>query len=75
MSKTAINGKPTKRDANGNKISSKSTSHGSNRCKRHPNSKRCKQAVQAWTNANVITYNVTGRSVKMLIEYIKQRAK
>jgi hypothetical protein len=43
MSKTMINGKSAKRDANGNKTSSKATSHGSHRCARKPNSKRCKQ--------------------------------
>ena len=44
MSKTTIDGIKRKTDANGNKISKKATSHGSYRCKRKPNSKRCKQA-------------------------------
>jgi hypothetical protein len=47
MSKTTINGIVKKgqksRDANGNKIVKKTMSHGSNRCKRHPTSKRCKK--------------------------------
>lgn len=29
------------RDLNGNRIVKKSMSHGTYRCKRHPNSKRC----------------------------------
>ena len=47
MSKTMIDGvlkkgqKPT--DANGNRIVKKLLSHGTYRCKRKPNSKRCKQ--------------------------------
>ena len=45
MSKTAIPGVSAKRDANGNKISKKSTSHGSYRCQRKPNSKRCKNVA------------------------------
>jgi len=42
MSKIAIDGVKRKTDANGNKISKKSYSHGTYRCKRKPNSKRCK---------------------------------
>jgi hypothetical protein len=42
MSKTMIDGVKTKKDMNGNRISKKGMSHGSYRCKRHPNSKRCK---------------------------------
>jgi hypothetical protein len=45
MSKTVIEGVKRKRDANGNNISKKSLSHGSYRCKRKPNSKRCKSVV------------------------------
>jgi hypothetical protein len=32
------------RDANGNRVVKKALSHGSHRCKRKPNSKRCKVA-------------------------------
>jgi len=42
MSKTLIEGRTQRRDANGNRISKKSVSHGTYRCTRHPNSKRCK---------------------------------
>jgi len=42
MSKTMIDGVARKRDANGNAISKKSMSHGTYRCQRKPNSKRCK---------------------------------
>jgi hypothetical protein len=42
MSKTAIEGVKMRKDNNGNKLSKKVTSHGSYRCKRKPNSKRCK---------------------------------
>jgi len=41
MSKTMIPGVKLKRDANKNRISKKMYSHGTFRCKRHPNSKRC----------------------------------
>ena len=41
MSKTIIFGVPRRKDANGNKISKKSTSHSTYKCKRHPTSKRC----------------------------------
>jgi len=41
MSKVAIPSVIHKKDQNGNKISKKSSSHGSHRCKRHPGSKRC----------------------------------
>jgi hypothetical protein len=41
MSKTIISGRPHRKDANGNKISKKSLSHGTYRCTRHPTSKRC----------------------------------
>jgi len=41
MSKTMIDGIKTKKDNNGNRLSKKSTSHGTYRCDRHPNSKRC----------------------------------
>ena len=44
MSKTMIDGVKRKTDANGNRISKKASSHGSHRCARKPNSKRCKQA-------------------------------
>ncbi len=43
MSKTMIDGVKAKKDPNGNKLSKKSMSHGSYRCKRKPNSKRCKK--------------------------------
>ena len=36
-----IDGMKPRRDKNGNRISKKSMSHGTYRCKRHPNSKRC----------------------------------
>jgi len=46
MSKTAIDGIVKKgqksRDANGNSTVKKTMSHGSFRCDRKPNSKRCK---------------------------------
>ncbi|GEM_PF-3402225 len=42
MSKTVIAGVKRKRGANGNNINKKSLSHGSYRCARKPNSKRCK---------------------------------
>lgn len=45
MSKTAVAGVKSKRDQNGNKISKKATSHGSYRCARKPNSKRCQQGA------------------------------
>jgi len=41
MGKHAIAGVARKRDANGNVTGKKSLSHGSYRCQRHPNSKRC----------------------------------
>jgi len=48
MSKQMIDGIIKKgqkaRDANGNRIVKKLMSHGTYRCKRHPNSKRCKAA-------------------------------
>ena len=44
MSKTNIEGVPRRKDANGNAISKKSMSHGTYRCKRRPNSKRCLQS-------------------------------
>jgi len=43
MSKTIIPYVTRKGDANKNRISKKDVSHGSFRCKRHPNSKRCQQ--------------------------------
>lgn len=43
MSKSAIPGIVYSKDANGNKLSRKDKSHGTFRCKRHPNSKRCKK--------------------------------
>ena len=43
MSKTMIPYVIRKRDANKNVLSKKCVSHGSFRCKRHPNSKRCQQ--------------------------------
>jgi hypothetical protein len=42
MGKSAIEGIKFKKDNNGNKLSKKASSHGSYRCKRRPNSKRCK---------------------------------
>jgi len=42
MSKTMIPYVVRKRDTNKNRISKKNLSHGTYRCKRHPNSKRCK---------------------------------
>lgn len=44
MSKTLIPGVIIKRDANKNRTSKKNMSHGTYRCKRHPNSKRCQNA-------------------------------
>lgn len=41
MSKVAIPLVKARKDKNGNYISKKTLSHGSYRCKRHPNSKRC----------------------------------
>lgn len=41
MSKTSIPFTSARKDKNGNRISKKNMSHGSLRCKRHPNSKRC----------------------------------
>jgi len=41
MSKNAIPFTTMKKDMNGNRISKKALSHGANRCKRKPNSKRC----------------------------------
>ena len=37
-----IDGVKGRRDANGNRISKKSMSHGTYRCQRKPNSKRCR---------------------------------
>lgn len=34
-----------KKDSNGNKISKKRMSHGTYRCKRTPNSKRCREEL------------------------------
>jgi len=42
MSKTAVPGVVAKKDPNGNRLAKKTLSHGTFRCKRHPNSKRCK---------------------------------
>lgn len=42
MSKSIIEGVVYKKDANGNKISKKRLSHGTYRCKRKPNSKKCR---------------------------------
>jgi len=42
MSKTAIPGRKVVKDNNGNKLSTKATSHGTFRCERKPNSPRCK---------------------------------
>ena len=42
MSKIMIPYVIRKRDANKNRISKKDVSHGTFRCKRHPNSKRCR---------------------------------
>lgn len=44
MSKTAIPHIKVRRDANKNRVSKKHMSHGTFRCKRHPNSKRCQNA-------------------------------
>ena len=44
MGKTMIEGVKSKRDQNGNKISKKATSHGTYRCARKPQSKKCKNA-------------------------------
>ena len=41
MSKTMIPFTKSARDKNGNRVSKKSLSHGTMRCKRKPNSKRC----------------------------------
>ncbi len=41
MSKTPIPYVKKKRDSNKNVLSKKVFSHGTYRCKRHPNSKRC----------------------------------
>ena len=43
MSKTAIDGVKMRKDNNGNRLSKKTYSHGSYRCKRKPQSKRCKK--------------------------------
>jgi hypothetical protein len=41
MSKSAVKYVKRRKDHNGNCISKKTLSHGSYRCKRRPNSKRC----------------------------------
>jgi hypothetical protein len=41
MSKLTIPFVSGGKDKNGNKTGRKTLSHGSNRCKRHPSSKRC----------------------------------
>ena len=41
MSKISVPFVKNKKDKNGNTISKKGLSHGSHRCDRHPNSKRC----------------------------------
>jgi len=41
VSKTLIPYVKLRKNANGNKISKKHLSHGTFRCNRHPNSKRC----------------------------------
>ena len=41
MSESIIEGVPSRKDPNGNRLSKKSTSHGTYRCKRRPSSKRC----------------------------------
>jgi hypothetical protein len=43
MSKSAVPYVKQKKDQNGNKINKKRYSHGSYRCKRKPNSPRCKK--------------------------------
>jgi len=43
MSKTAIDGVKMRKDNNGNRLSKKTSSHSSYRCKRKPQSKRCKK--------------------------------
>lgn len=43
MSKMSIPGRDSKKDVNGNRLGRKSVSHGTFRCSRHPNSKRCKK--------------------------------
>jgi hypothetical protein len=42
MSKNAIDGVIFKKDSNGNRLSKKGMSHSTYRCKRKPNSPRCK---------------------------------
>lgn len=42
MSKTLIEGVKIKKDPNGNRLTKKTASHGTYRCKRKPNSKRCR---------------------------------
>ncbi len=44
MSKTMNPYVKVRRDANKNRVSKKNMSHGTFRCKRHPNSKRCQNA-------------------------------
>lgn len=41
MSKTMIPGIKAKKDPNGNRLTKKTLSHGTYRCKRKPTSKRC----------------------------------
>ncbi len=43
MSKNAVPYVKLKKDQNGRKISKKRSSHGTYRCKRKPNSPRCKK--------------------------------
>ena len=43
MSKTNVPYVKLKKDQNGNKINKKRLSHGAKRCKRKPNSPRCKK--------------------------------
>ena len=45
MSKMAIPGRTGKKDSNGNRVGAKATGHGTFRCKRHPNAKRCKNGT------------------------------
>ena len=47
MSKLSVPFVIARKDQNGNKISKKTLSHGSHRCKRHPNSKRCLNGAES----------------------------
>ncbi len=60
MSKTMIPYVVRKRDANKNVLSKKVMSHGTYRCKRHPNSKRCKIMKETITTSEEVFELVNG---------------